>query len=79
MLARVRTVLDRLNARTPDGGPRGLASVSGDDGAADDPATDDSDADTPPHLYECSSCDRVYVATDKRTCSTCDTAVGRVE
>jgi len=31
------------------------------------------------NLYECPSCDAVYVAIDKETCSSCRTSVERIE
>jgi hypothetical protein len=46
--------------------------------------TDQNDAtpeqsDTPkPSLYQCPSCETVFVAVDKQTCSTCETDVERV-
>ena len=82
MLEKVKIILGRLNTRTADGvadaWPRGRTLVSEDSGTTDETTTDGSDTVSPPHLYECRSCDRVYVATDKRTCSTCDIAVDRV-
>lgn len=83
MLGKVKTILSRLNTRSAAGAadtwPRGQTSVSEDGATTDGTATDGSDAASPPHLYECPSCDQVYVATDKRTCSTCDIAVDRIE
>jgi hypothetical protein len=83
MLRKVKTVLSRLKTRSADGvadaWPHGQPSVNGDGRAADGTTVDGTDAASPPHLYECPSCDQVYVAIDKSTCSTCETAVGRVE
>lgn len=31
-----------------------------------------------PSLFYCSDCETVYIATDKNTCSTCDTTVEQV-
>jgi len=31
------------------------------------------------NLYECPSCEAVFVAIDKETCATCQTAVERIE
>lgn len=83
MLGKVKTIFNRLNGNSADAvteaRPNGQTSVSENGGTADETATDGFDAASPPHLYKCPSCDRVYVATDKRTCSTCDTAVDLVE
>ncbi len=82
MIEIVNIILDRLNTRSADGvadaWPLGRTLVSEDGGTEDGTTTDGSDTVSPPHLYECRSCDRVYVATDKRTCSTCDIAVDHV-
>jgi|GEM_PF-6277366 len=75
----IRRQLHTSAAGVADAWPRGQTSVSEDGEIADETATDGSDTDSPPHLYNCPSCDRIYVATDKHTCSTCDTAVDRVE
>ncbi|MGB9932203.1 hypothetical protein [Haloarcula amylolytica] len=41
---------------------------------------DDADADEPEsNLYECPSCESVFVAIDKETCSSCRTPVERIE
>ncbi|WP_178917874.1 hypothetical protein [Natronomonas gomsonensis] len=83
MLGSIKTLLGRLHTGAADGGadgwPQAHTPVSEDSGRPEDPATDDSAAAQSPHLYNCSSCDRIYVATDKRTCATCNTAVDRVE
>lgn len=83
MLGTVKTILSRLNTRPANGVtdacPRGQTSISDGNKIAEGPATDDSDVTSPSHLYERPSCDQVYVATDERTCSTCDIAVGRIE
>ena len=46
------------------------ASSAGDDGAADEPES---------NLYECPSCDSVFVAIDKETCASCRTPVEQIE
>ncbi|KAA9407164.1 hypothetical protein Har1131_10265 [Haloarcula sp. CBA1131] len=48
------------------------ASSAGDSGrdAADEPES---------NLYECPSCDSVFVAIDKETCSSCRTSVEKIE
>ena len=83
MLGKVRTIVRRLNATSADGGadawPRDRTSVHEDGGTADETDSEGSDTASPPYLYECPSCDRVYVATGKQTCFTCDAAVERVE
>ncbi|AUG47333.1 hypothetical protein BVU17_07280 [Haloarcula taiwanensis] len=48
------------------------ASSAGDDGA-------DSTGEPESNLYECPSCDSVFVAIDKETCSSCRTPVERIE
>jgi hypothetical protein len=82
MLGSIKTLLGRLHTSAADGGadgwPQAHPSVSEDGGTPEDPATDDTEAAQSPHLYNCSSCDRIYVATDKHTCSTCGTAVDRI-
>jgi hypothetical protein len=83
MLEKAKTILGRLDMRSADGvadaWSHGQTSVSDDGGTADETTTDDSVTASPTHLYKCPSCDHVYVATDKHTCSTCDTDVDRVE
>lgn len=83
MLGSIKTLLGRLHTGGADGGadgwPQAPTSVSEDGETPDAPDTDDSETTQSPHLYNCSSCDQVYVATDKRTCSTCDTVVDRLE
>lgn len=83
MLGGVKTILGQLKARSTDGLadalPREEPSGGEDGGTTDKTATDGSETAVSPHLYNCHSCDRVYVATDKRTCSTCDTTVDRIE
>ncbi|KAA9397373.1 hypothetical protein Har1130_07520 [Haloarcula sp. CBA1130] len=66
--------------RQSDNGPRNgtvtenrvQAGSVGDDGAdaADEPES---------NLYECPSCDAVFVAIDKETCASCRTPVERIE
>ncbi|MDT3435314.1 hypothetical protein [Haloarcula sp. 1CSR25-25] len=48
----------------------GAPGGSGDDGEADEPES---------NLYECPSCESVFVAIDKETCSSCRTPVERIE
>ena len=70
-------VFDRLTAtltrlRTEETSTTQTAATPGDDGdppAETDPAT---------HLFECESCERVFVATEKQTCADCDAAVEQV-
>lgn len=82
MVSKVKTILGRLHTRSAGGvaaaWPHGRRLISGVDGTAADATRDGPDTAAPPHLYECLSCERIYVATDKRTCSTCDIAVDRV-
>ena len=52
---------------------RAEASSASDSGA-------DADADEPEsNLYECPSCESVFAAIDKETCSSCRTPVERIE
>lgn len=83
MLGSIKTILGRLHTGATDGvadgWPQGQSVVDDDGRTPEEPTTGDSEAAQSPHLYTCSSCDRIYVATDKRTCSTCKTAVDRIE
>lgn len=83
MLGKVKTVLRRLNAMSADGvadaRPGGRTSVGERNGTAEEPTADDPASASRTDLYECPSCERVYVATDKHTCSSCHTDVDRVE
>ncbi|WP_058995896.1 hypothetical protein [Haloarcula sp. CBA1127] len=77
-----KSVSDVLSSgkRQSDNGPqagtvtekRVQASSAGDSGtdAADEPES---------NLYECPSCDSVFVAIDKETCSSCRTPVEKIE
>lgn len=82
MLGRVKAILGRLHTGSAGGvgvaWAGGQSSVS-DDGLGGERTSDDSATVSSPHLYECSSCHDVYIAIDKRTCSTCDAAVDRIE
>ena len=42
------------------------------------PVTDGTGEESGPHLFQCGSCETVYIAVDKETCSKCDSAVTRV-
>lgn len=79
----VRTILDQLNPMSADWSPDAWSTpqtVLRDDAATDDGhVKDGSVAKSPPHLYECPSCDRIYVASKRHTCSTCETAIVRVQ
>ncbi len=81
MIGKIKTLLGRLNTRSADGvanaWSHGRTLVSEDGEMADETTTGGSDTVSSPHLYECPSCNRVYVATDKRTCSSCDIALDR--
>lgn len=76
-----KSVSDVLSGgkRQSDSGPQAgtvaenrVQADSSDDGAdaADEPES---------NLYECPSCDSVFVAIDKETCSSCRTPVERIE
>jgi len=49
------------------------SSTNGNEDGTDAPEEPES------NLYECPSCDAVYVAIDKETCSSCRTPVERIE
>ena len=36
------------------------------------------DTKADPHLFRCQECETVYIATEKHTCSQCDSTVERV-
>lgn len=81
MLGRVGAILARLGTNDDDvldAWPRVLPQDSTDGGTTDEDATDGADAGRAPQLYRCSQCNQVYVAVDKRTCSTCGTSVDLV-
>ncbi|GCF12261.1 hypothetical protein Harman_01960 [Haloarcula mannanilytica] len=60
-----RTVADkRARAKSADGSGDGNGAV------ADEPES---------NLYECPSCEAVFVAIDKETCASCQTSVERIE
>lgn len=83
MLGIVKTIIDRLNVNSTGGvaavWSHDRTSVSGDGGKADYTTRGGSTTASPPHLYTCPSCEDVFIATDKRTCSTCDVPVDRLE
>lgn len=83
MLERVRTVVEQLRTRSTteiDGAWPYAPPSPGDDGLTTEEATTGGpNGRSYAQLFRCPSCDRVYVATDKRTCSTCNTAVEDVE
>jgi hypothetical protein len=58
--------------RTEETSTPQAATTPGDDTAS--PAK----GDPPTHLFECESCERVFVATEKQTCADCDAAVEQV-
>lgn len=61
-----------------------VSAVEGQLGGKDEAAAreDDEDPSSPdepqPALFQCPDCESVYVAVDKRTCTTCETAVEQV-
>ena len=83
MLGVVKSVLGQLNTGALGGvtsaETEGGESATGDDEPAGGATTDGSEGPTPPYLYECPSCGRIYVAAEKHTCGTCETAVDRVD
>lgn len=50
-----------------------VSGVNGQDAGSED--TDQTET----NLFQCPSCEAVFVATDKDTCSTCRTAVDQIE
>lgn len=78
MLAKIKTNISRLmtngSDESSDARERYQTSV-----AEDEDTKYGSTVDSPPYLYECASCDRIYVSEEKDTCSHCDTAVTRVD
>lgn len=55
-------------------GRRFLGTGDGADDVAGPAATDEPRSS----LFHCPDCAAVYIATDKRTCATCDTAVDQI-
>lgn len=79
MLEGVKSALTRLRSHT-SGGVTGVRGRQGEnDGAATEDSQTEQRADSSPHLYECPSCDRVFIAREKQTCSTCETDVQRTD
>lgn len=79
MLGSARRLLGRFTERSV--GEDGDAAAAGRTatGGGDQPMDEGSgDAAVEPSLYECPSCEQVYVAVDKRTCATCDDTVAEV-
>lgn len=83
MLRKVKAIVSRLNTGSTDGITAALSqnqqSGSEDGGTVEEQTTSDAETVPPTNLYKCPSCAQVYVATDKRTCATCDVDVERVE
>ncbi|MFC7141166.1 hypothetical protein ACFQMA_15180 [Halosimplex aquaticum] len=75
LTARLRSVLSDARERA------GRGEGSDDAARPDEPgATDRGESRDVPetNLYECATCDTVYVAEEKSTCSTCGNAVEEV-
>jgi hypothetical protein len=66
----VSDVLSGEKRRSDDGPQPGAANRRGDEVAAEEPES---------NLFECPSCESVFVAIEKETCSACQTAVERIE
>lgn len=54
---------------------RARARSAGGSGDSDGPVADEPES----NLYECPSCESVFVALDKETCSSCQTPVEQIE
>jgi ribosomal protein L37E len=55
----------------------GSVGTAGPTGGADE-GTASVDRDASGRLFRCPSCETVYVAVEKRTCSSCDVEVTRI-
>lgn len=71
MFDRLRSTLARLQ---PDGDETEPTPTPHETG----PVADGTGDDSGPHLFQCGSCETVYIAVNKETCSKCDSAVTRV-
>lgn len=82
MLGSVAVMVSRLTATTAQEvaavWPRGRSSAA-EGGEVRGETTDGSAVDLSPDLYQCGTCEQIYVAVDKETCRTCDTDVERVD
>lgn len=83
MLGTVRTILNQLSSTSvvgnADAWPGRHTGVSEDNVTSDRHSIDGADGASSSNLYRCPSCERVYVAIEKDSCATCETAVTRVE
>lgn len=81
MLGKVKTILSQLKTDSTtgfaDAWPRAELKT-GENGGTINDSMDNSEPVVSTQLFRCPSCDRVYVATDKQTCSTCNADVERV-
>lgn len=79
MLARIRTILDRFRSPSRDGDADALGRERTDGGTAMGEVNGRSKGGREgSSLYECPSCEQVYVAVEKDGCTACDTAVEEV-
>lgn len=75
LTARLRSVLSGARERAGGTGDADGETDSGGGGSVEDA---ESVAVPETNLFECSTCDTVYVAVEKSTCSTCGTDVREV-
>ena len=76
----VSDVFSGGKGRSDDSPQAGTAAEKRVQASSASGSSDGSDADEPEsNRYECPSCDAVFVAIDKETCSTCRTSVKRIE
>jgi hypothetical protein len=76
----ISDVLSGGKRRSNDGPQASTVAEEGVRASSASDSGDDADADEPEsNLYECPSCESVFVAVDKETCSSCRTAVERIE
>lgn len=72
------TLTGRLRSVLTDAKERAAGDVSADTRGSDGARPDESPPDSETSLFECARCDNVYVAVEKSTCSTCESAVDEV-
>jgi hypothetical protein len=76
----VSDVLSGGKGRSDDGPQAGTMAEKRVKASSATGSGDDADDDEPEsNLYECPSCESVFVAIDKETCSSCRTSVERIE
>jgi len=79
MLGSAKRLLSQFTERSVgEDGDAAAAGRTATDGGGRTMDRGPGDAAAGPSLYECPSCEQVYVAVDKRTCATCDDTVAEV-